>query len=271
MVKYTFLSFNIMQNGSNNESGSWSTFQITVGSPAQTFNVLISLSSLGTWLAIPDGCNSSQDQTVPANCSAVRGAQLGSTGWQSGLSTSYQGLADTDLSLNSDFNIDALGPNPDFNYPTFKLDDGAHYGLDTIQFTTDTTSSSTLTAASSPIYGLVDYIFFVDTLGLGYGSIQVQSSKPNPSLLQLLANASEISSNSVGYTAGASYSTSCYPHKLFDSFSQSKIISLTILQTKLLAILFLEAMMKTDSTTQYGISLWEEWEARFYKCPSQNS
>jgi hypothetical protein len=185
--------------------GSWSTFEITVGSPAQTFNVLISLTALGSWLAIPDGCSTS-DQTVPANCSVERGAQLGSQGWQSSQSTSYQGLADIDLSLNSDISINALGPNPDYNY-NLTLDGGSHFGLDKLQFTVDSTSSSTLAASSAPIYGITDYIFYVDTVGLGYGSLQIPGSKEVSSLLQILSNSSEISGNSVGYTAGASYST----------------------------------------------------------------
>jgi hypothetical protein len=51
--------------------GSWSTFVIGVGTPEQTFKVLISTAGQETWVPVPDGCLA----TDPSNCGNLRGAE----------------------------------------------------------------------------------------------------------------------------------------------------------------------------------------------------
>ena len=51
--------------------GTWSTFIIRVGTPEQTFRVLISTASHETWIPVPEGCL----PTDPNDCGKLRGAQ----------------------------------------------------------------------------------------------------------------------------------------------------------------------------------------------------
>ena len=49
--------------------GPWSTFEVSIGTPPQTVNVLISTASSQTWAILPEGCT----QSDPADCTASRG------------------------------------------------------------------------------------------------------------------------------------------------------------------------------------------------------
>jgi len=52
--------------------GRWSTFILRIGTPAQTFRVLVSTASQETWIPLSDGCLPSD----PENCGDLRGAQI---------------------------------------------------------------------------------------------------------------------------------------------------------------------------------------------------
>jgi hypothetical protein len=188
--------------------GNWSTFQINVGSPAQSFNALVSLSSVSTWLAIPLGCDKSPgDTSFPANCAQLRGASSG-LGWNSSLSTTKSDQEDLNLTVSPFLDIEWFRPSPDYNYTsdTSDLSTGSEFLTDQIAFSTDTSPSVSITATNAPIFGVTDLTFWVDTIGVGFGSIQVPNSVNVSSLLQSMAAASQIPSISVGYTAGAYYS-----------------------------------------------------------------
>jgi hypothetical protein len=185
--------------------GNWSTFEITAGTsnPPQVFDVLISLSSLGAWLALPLGCPSpSGDNNIPVNCAKLRGAVGSGDGWSGNSSSSITFHGDAYPLLNANFDIQALDPSP---FPSGNLTAGSSLSTDQIQLNIDTVSSGTLTAQLILIYGIADFSFFVDTIGVGYGTTKLASGNDR-SLLTVLANSSQIASNSVGYTAGAYYS-----------------------------------------------------------------
>lgn len=63
--------------------GAWSTFIIRVGTPAQTFRVLISLNGQETWVPLVEGCADFD----PANCGQLRGVQDFQNGPSGGFKT----------------------------------------------------------------------------------------------------------------------------------------------------------------------------------------
>jgi hypothetical protein len=188
--------------------GNWSTFEITAGTtnPPQVFDVLVSLTSYGAWLASPGGCPSTaSDSSEPGNCAKLRGVAGSGDGWNESLSSSntFQGAAE--LFLNPDFDLSVLNPSEVYIYPS-NLTNSTRVSTDQIQMTVDTTSGGTITAEPVVMYGTVDLSFFVDTIGVGYGSTKISNNVAQDSLITVLANSGRISSKSVGYTAGAYYS-----------------------------------------------------------------
>ncbi|KAI4265003.1 MAG: hypothetical protein L6R38_009717 [Xanthoria sp. 2 TBL-2021] len=65
------------QNFEGND-GSWSTFALQIGTPAQVVNVLISTAGYQTWAVAPQGCSSS-DPRKPADCEQLRGGMFNKT------------------------------------------------------------------------------------------------------------------------------------------------------------------------------------------------
>jgi hypothetical protein len=119
--------------------------------------------------------------------------------------------------LSNDLPIAALGNSTvsvaeSIYAQPMRYNNGSFLGLDNIQMTEDISGSPAspiLTGAQSPIFSLVDVSFYVDILGVGAGVIESDGSVSGsyPSLLQILSNSNQIPSRSVGYTAGAFYST----------------------------------------------------------------
>lgn len=69
--------------------GSWSTFIVRVGTPAQTFRVLISTAGQETWIPLVDGCAAFD----PLNCGAMRGVQDFQNGPSGGFRTNLVGFS----------------------------------------------------------------------------------------------------------------------------------------------------------------------------------
>jgi len=76
------LSFSPSQLFEGND-GSWSTFVVRIGTPAQTFRVLISTSGQETWIPLSEGCT----DVDPDNCGELRGVQPFQNGPSNGFKT----------------------------------------------------------------------------------------------------------------------------------------------------------------------------------------
>jgi hypothetical protein len=192
--------------------GSWSTFLINVGSPAQQFSAFVSTSSFGTWLAGPDACSDVADSTVKQHpdCFTLRGSTQNAA-WNSGNSNTYKGLGNYVLELNSDLSLaTSFGPSPiSSNYPGAVYNSTAKLGLDGVSLLSNDAKGSPITANNSLVYGIVDQSTWVSTFGVGDGTTQLDNDQSKfPSLLDTYANQSIIPSKSWGYTAGAYYSKS---------------------------------------------------------------
>jgi hypothetical protein len=182
--------------------GQWSTFGVTVGTsnPPQTFNAMVSLSSVNSWFVVPDGCPTTAGVLV--NCPLLRGdLRSGSPGWQPDMSSTANTLSNVVTNFGPQLDIGLFGASPvTMFYSSYA--NGTGYSLDNIQLNKDLASSATITAQQVPLFDLVDFSLFYNTLGLGYGTTQ-EFSTTFGSILTTLGNSSQIPSRSVGYTAGA--------------------------------------------------------------------
>jgi hypothetical protein len=180
--------------------GSWSTFLLSIGNPAQSFRALVSTSSFSTWLPTPDGCTYPQDpQYVPGDCSELRGVGL-SQGFQSNgyeeSNGTFKYIGINTLDVGNDLSItDTFGST----YNTT-----ADLGLDTVALKDSTGSAELSPKIRVPVFGVSSWNFFLPSLGVGDGYLQ-STTQNSPSLLETLANQSYIPSRSWSYTAGASY------------------------------------------------------------------
>ena len=135
-----------------------------------------------------------------SQCAVQRGVGLyqgtQSAGFDGNKSTTYLDLAEIDLlSLGSDAQItDLCGKN--YSVP-------GSAGLDylTIEYANGSPFSSNATV---PILGIIDWKFFLPTVGLGFGN-WTSNAHWALSFMSDLANKFTIPSRTWGYTAGARY------------------------------------------------------------------
>ncbi|KAI9661712.1 MAG: hypothetical protein M1821_008950 [Bathelium mastoideum] len=162
--------------------GPWSTFWVSVGTPAQQVRVLPSTSGdhNALWVVLTEGCTP-QD---PSNCAQTR------TVFNPNISSSWHsiGLFSLGLLEESDLGYDASADNAEFANETFTL--GNNNGLPTIN--------------DSVVQGFATKDFYMGALGLAARAINISSfSAPKPSILQALRDQGSIPSLSWGYTAGS--------------------------------------------------------------------
>nr|POE87308.1 candidapepsin-8 [Quercus suber] len=170
--------------------GNWSTFNISVGTPPQYFEVLASTRTSQLWVPILEGC---AGLSWPGyNCGASRGVDNASL---------YPGFIPTNSSSWYELGVYQL---PD-EQSLFGSTDNGTYGLDII--TLGSQSSISLQNATS-IAGIATPDFWLGSLGLGndISSYAVLSSGV-PGIVSALKDSVESASASYGYTAGAAYST----------------------------------------------------------------
>ncbi|KAK5738890.1 hypothetical protein LTR17_005616 [Elasticomyces elasticus] len=171
--------------------GSWSTFQIEIGTPGQTVRLLPSTSANAgnsLWAVIPEGCTIANPSI--ANCANERGylfTSNQSTSWSiSRLQNG--GLYELDL-----FEERFLG-----------LSGNAYYGFDTIQLGIEGSGLPVL--QDQLVAGIATNDFWLGSLGLSPIPFNFTTlNEPLPTLLGTLRNQSLIGSTSWAYTAGASY------------------------------------------------------------------
>ncbi|EON66382.1 hypothetical protein W97_05479 [Coniosporium apollinis CBS 100218] len=169
--------------------GSWSTFNVNVGTPGQDFRVLISTSGYETWVVAPEGCT----PTDPSDCATARGAEIfnsaASPGFETNQSSTWDmiGLYSLDLEKHLGYSGNGL-----FGYD--------RVGLGTYAETGGLVLNRTVVA------GIADKDHFLGVLGLSTRPISFEStSDPIPSFFTDLKTKNLIPSSSYGYTAGASY------------------------------------------------------------------
>ncbi|KAL9610154.1 MAG: hypothetical protein Q9167_005132 [Letrouitia subvulpina] len=162
--------------------GSWGCHKISVGSPPQDFDVLVSTQIPECWVVLEEGCTESD----PSNCTETRG-----------------GLFDYSKSSTWDKKaIFPLGTEANLGY-TKNSDNGA-YGWDTVELGTVGETNATLD--KQVIAGIATKDFYLGNLGLAARPLDwTDHTESSPSLLSSLQSQNLIPSLSYGYTAGASY------------------------------------------------------------------
>ncbi|RDW59123.1 hypothetical protein BP5796_12047 [Coleophoma crateriformis] len=98
--------------------GSWSTFIVRIGSPAQSAKVLASTNSPDTLVVRPEGClEGAIPEGVPSNCASARGGTFNSSlstswsaqGWYGLNGIQYGFEANLGYQFNLDYGVDRLG------------------------------------------------------------------------------------------------------------------------------------------------------------------
>ena len=161
------------------DDGSWSTFKIKAGNPAQDVEVLVSTITPETWVISNLGCN----QNSPENCSNSRGGLFdiqNSTTWQD--QKIYVLTSEANLGLNTD-------------------SDAGDYGFDVLSIPS---SNGDVTLDSQVLATIATPDFWLGNLGISPRQVNYDGT-PHPSFITNLNSTNKIPSLSYGYTAGASY------------------------------------------------------------------
>ncbi|RDW65184.1 hypothetical protein BP5796_09876 [Coleophoma crateriformis] len=195
------ISFAPSQEFQGND-GPWSTFVITVGTPAQVFHVLITTAGQETWVPVPEGCLS----TDPSDCGALHcGEQVGalpfdnvpSNGFDVNASSTWEAINLYELGLDSDLNYTGNG----------------EYGFNTVGM--QVPNSGGLNLTHQVVAGIATKDFNLGMFPLGPKPTNFTNfDNPQPSYLWTLKNQSYIPSLSWGYTAGAKYRLKQVPGSL---------------------------------------------------------
>ncbi|KAF2740906.1 acid protease [Polyplosphaeria fusca] len=169
--------------------GSWSTFQIAIGTPGQEFRLLPSTKSGETYVVVPQGCLEGDG----ADCPAKRGAEIFNSqqnlGFTVNESSTWSTIGQYDVALENRLNYSAAGL---FGFDKISLGPAA--------------DSSSLSLDSQVVGGIAEPDYWMGILPLGTPDSSFSSqSQSIPSFLYQLRNQSKIPSLSFGYTAGAEY------------------------------------------------------------------
>ncbi|KAG9229074.1 aspartic peptidase domain-containing protein [Amylocarpus encephaloides] len=195
--------------------GQWSTFVVRVGTPAQTFRVMISNESHETWVPATEACTSSENP----KCSDLRGIQPfqnePSTGFKTNQSSTWEAVSFYELGLEDSINLSGSG----------------QYGYETVGLGIQ--NSGGLTMNHSIVAGIATNNYMFGLLGLNPKPTNFTDfNDPQPSLLSLLHSQSMIPSLSYSYSAGAYYRRSLGALTLggFDSeqFTVNKTLNLEL-------------------------------------------
>lgn len=176
--------------------GNWTTFEISVGTPPQTFRILPSTAVSETWLPIPQGCGGVLEG-LPG-CGDLRGVDdfngAPSLGFQTKSSTSWHTIGIYDLATE-DALFDAEG-------------DTGLYGSDLITIPSNV-AGETAKLETQVIAGVASANVWLGVMGLGARAANFSVQAENlPSLITDMKTQNLTSSLSFGYTAGATYGES---------------------------------------------------------------
>lgn len=173
--------------------GNWTTFEISVGSPSQTFRIFPSSAISELWVPIPQGCGGVLEG-LPG-CGDLRGVGdfngNPSLGFQTNSSASWSTIGIYDL-VAGDALFDEDG-------------DTGLYGTDVITIPSNV-AGDPAKLESQVIAGVATANVWLGVMGLGARaanfSVQAESL---PSLIDAMKSQNITSSLSFGYTAGAAY------------------------------------------------------------------
>lgn len=168
--------------------GSWSTFIVRIGTPEQNFRVLPSTAGQETWIPVPEGCTS--DDNDPSNCGQLRGVYpfdgVQGTGFTTGNSSSWKSIGLYDLQLEHEMNMTGAG----------------NYGLDTVGLMIQNSGGPSF--PTQVVAGIATKDFYLGIFGLSpKPSNFTDFEYPQPSYMRTLKDNNRIPSLSYGYTAGA--------------------------------------------------------------------
>jgi len=174
----------ILTTRRSGDDGSWSTFILNIGTPAQYLEVLISTAGTQTVVITPNGC----DGSTALNCEALRGGFFSANDSSSySRNTAKQSINGYPLSLDM-----SLGYN-----------NSAELGFDEI--TIGRIGGDGPTTKNQTITGISTDDFYMGSFGLNPRSTNFTSGDSIPSCMQHLVNQSLIPSTSWAYTAGNQY------------------------------------------------------------------
>ncbi|KAF7503989.1 hypothetical protein GJ744_002917 [Endocarpon pusillum] len=160
--------------------GCWSTFGLHIGTPPQMVRLLPSITGNTIWAVLPRACPNSS----PNTCWSDRG----------NIFTSNQSSTWEDKGLFE------LPLNPEHYLP---FSGAANYGLDNVSVGSN--DNVGLSLQDQVVVGYDTEDFYLGALGLSPLLVNTSDTDQYPSLLGTLKKGNNVSSNSYGYTAGASY------------------------------------------------------------------
>lgn len=183
-VKSKRLNKNIFRR--DGDVGSWSSFALRVGNPAQTVRVIPSTAGQSTWVIAPSGCPPDEPGiSASLPCPQSRGELF-----DPAQSTSWHALSNNSLGLDANLGYGDLS---------------ALYGLDTIELGfSESIGGPKLD--SQILSALAPEHYYVGLFGLNHQATNLSDfSTPHPSALTTLKENKLIPSLSWGFTAGAQY------------------------------------------------------------------
>jgi hypothetical protein len=162
--------------------GRWSTFNVSVGTPAQHFRVVPATNGQNLFIPLPEACKP-QD---PSSCPDTRGMGDG-TGFAQNESSTWK--------------VIGFYPVRNDEHNSLNISGTAVFGFDAVNI-----SGLSLNATDTPVGGFSTQKQWLGLLPLDVRPIVFGDSKWYPSFIHKLFNASKIPSVSYSYTAGAYYS-----------------------------------------------------------------
>lgn len=169
--------------------GTWSSFIVRIGTPAQDFQVFPSTAGQETIIPLPEGCTSAS----PSDCGSSRGV------------LPAFGVQGTGFLTNESSTWDLIGLYTSNLEDTLGYSVNAQYGFDTVGLQVE--NSGGLNVNKSIVAGVAETDFYIGVLGLGPKPSNFSTfSDPQRSFMKTLNATKRIPSLSYGYTAGAYYS-----------------------------------------------------------------
>ncbi|KAL8822060.1 MAG: hypothetical protein Q9191_007197 [Dirinaria sp. TL-2023a] len=182
--------------------GKWSAFNIDVGVPPQTVQVLPSTEASETLLVLSGGCS---DKPDPSNCTELRGGMYNNA-------KSSQWVLKNNYTLNLETNLGMTSES-----------DSGQFGYDQMSIRTE--EGGNVTLDQQVLAAVLTKDFFVGSLGLSQLPINfTQPFDSRPSFISNLKNQSLIPSSSYGFTAGASYRNNATASLTLGGYDSSRFI-----------------------------------------------
>ena len=179
------------------DDGSWSTFNVELGTPSQSFRVLPATVGEELWIPVTEGCDGVLK--VLEECGDMRGANAG-RGFDYEASSSWKPFGPYTLSSSSSTDETLYGG----------IDTGL-YALDSVGLGTGDSGAYTPISQAQVVAGINTENFWLGSVGLGTSPHSFSDGAGHPSLLVSMKEQNLVSSLSYSYTAGRSYGVSILP------------------------------------------------------------